>query len=328
MPNPLVSIIVPIYKVEPYLRRCLDSIVNQTYTNLEIILVDDGSPDGCPQICDEYAAKDKRIIVIHKENGGLSDARNAGLGICKGEYVSFVDSDDWVDEKYIETFCTILIKEGTYDIIAANHFKCNENEKNIGSYSKDKKILTKQNAISNYCKLGIIPICAWNKLYNANFLKDNKLSFKKELLFEDQLWGLQCASKAEKIRLIPQAIYFYDNRQSSIMNSPNISIDKRINSWSKILQESIQILDNSEICLKKRNSFLLHKIEEALATSLYNFKTFKKSYATICKSIHQNPIYYWYKSAIIPKKPLLFLLYIAPATIAQFIFYNHIKKKK
>ena len=85
--HPLISIIVPIYKVEPYLRQCLDSIVNQTYTNLEIILVDDGSPDGCPAICDEYAAKDSRIVVIHKENCGLSDARNAGLDICKGEYI-------------------------------------------------------------------------------------------------------------------------------------------------------------------------------------------------------------------------------------------------
>ena len=94
MPPPLISIIVPIYKVEPYLRRCLDSIVSQTYTNLEIILVDDGSPDDCPQICDEYAAKDIRITVIHKDNGGLSDARNAGTLIAKGNYIYYIDSDD------------------------------------------------------------------------------------------------------------------------------------------------------------------------------------------------------------------------------------------
>lgn len=103
MYTPLVSIIVPIYKVEPYLRRCVDSIVCQTYTNLEIILVDDGSPDTCPQICDEYANKDKRIVVIHKKNGGLSDARNAGLNSCKGEYISFIDSDDYVDYDFIES---------------------------------------------------------------------------------------------------------------------------------------------------------------------------------------------------------------------------------
>ena len=90
------SVIVPIYKVEEYLHRCIDSIINQTYTNLEIILVDDGSPDNCPMICDEYAKKDSRIRVIHKKNGGLSDARNAGLEIATGEYIGFVDSDDWI----------------------------------------------------------------------------------------------------------------------------------------------------------------------------------------------------------------------------------------
>ena len=95
--NPLISVIVPVYKVEKYLHRCVDSILVQTYTNLEIILVDDGSPDRCGAICDEYAAKDSRIRVIHQENGGLSAARNAGLDVCSGEYIAFVDSDDWLD---------------------------------------------------------------------------------------------------------------------------------------------------------------------------------------------------------------------------------------
>ena len=103
MSDPKISVIVPIYNVEKYLRRCIDSILAQTYTNLEIILVDDGSPDGCPAICDEYAEKDDRIVVIHKENGGVSSARNAGLEIFNGQYVTFVDSDDFIEEKYIES---------------------------------------------------------------------------------------------------------------------------------------------------------------------------------------------------------------------------------
>lgn len=110
MIRPLISIIVPIYKVEPYLRQCINSIVNQTYTNMEIILVDDGSPDDCPQICDEYAAKDKRIVVIHKKNGGLSDARNAGLDICKGEYIYFLDSDDYIGNNTISVLYQQLEK--------------------------------------------------------------------------------------------------------------------------------------------------------------------------------------------------------------------------
>lgn len=98
-----VSVIVPIYKVEPYLKRAVDSIINQTYSKLEIILVDDGSPDNCGKICDDYAKRDNRIKVIHKENGGLSDARNAGLDIATGEYIAFVDSDDYIAEDFVET---------------------------------------------------------------------------------------------------------------------------------------------------------------------------------------------------------------------------------
>ena len=93
----MISVIVPIYKVEPYLHRCVDSILAQTYQNIEVILVDDGSPDSCPEICDEYAAQDERIKVIHKANGGLSSARNAGLDAASGDWVSFIDSDDWIE---------------------------------------------------------------------------------------------------------------------------------------------------------------------------------------------------------------------------------------
>lgn len=107
---PLISVIVPVYKVEPYLHRCIDSIRNQTYTNLEIILVDDGSPDNCGRICDEYAQKDKRIFVIHQENGGLSAARNSGLDRCSGAYIGFVDSDDCIHpemyERLYKDICT------------------------------------------------------------------------------------------------------------------------------------------------------------------------------------------------------------------------------
>ena len=100
--EPLISVIIPVYKVEKYLNKCVDSVLNQTYKNLEIILVDDGSPDKCPEICDEYAKKDDRIKIIHKQNGGLSDARNVGIEKSTGEYITFIDSDDYVDSNYIE----------------------------------------------------------------------------------------------------------------------------------------------------------------------------------------------------------------------------------
>ena len=117
--NSLISVIVPIYNVEKYLDKCVDSIINQTYKNLEIILVDDGSPDNCPKMCDDYAKKDSRIKVVHKENGGLSDARNAGMKVATGEYVSFIDSDDWID---LETFSISMakIEECNAQIVAFN----------------------------------------------------------------------------------------------------------------------------------------------------------------------------------------------------------------
>ncbi|MBQ4243839.1 MAG: glycosyltransferase, partial [Clostridia bacterium] len=105
----LISVIVPVYKTEKYLDRCVNSIVNQTYKNLEIILVDDGSPDRCPELCDRWAEKDNRIKVIHQENGGMSAARNAGLRIAKGDYIGFVDSDDWIDNDMYEYLYILLI---------------------------------------------------------------------------------------------------------------------------------------------------------------------------------------------------------------------------
>lgn len=108
MLQPLISVIVPCYNVEEYLPKCIESILNQTYRNLEILLVDDGSPDNCGRICDEYAAKDSRIRIIHKKNGGLSDARNAALDVMTGEYVTFIDSDDYVSDDYVEYLYKII----------------------------------------------------------------------------------------------------------------------------------------------------------------------------------------------------------------------------
>ena len=118
MHYPLISVIVPVYKTEKYLNKCIESIVNQTYENLEIILVDDGSPDNCPSICDSWAEKDKRIKVIHKENAGVSAARNSALEIFSGKYVSFVDSDDWIDNDCIEYLYNSVVSTGA-DVVCA-----------------------------------------------------------------------------------------------------------------------------------------------------------------------------------------------------------------
>ena len=325
MVNPLVSIIVPIYKVEPYLCRCLDSIVNQTYTNLEIILVDDGSPDGCPQICDEYAAKDKRIVVIHKENGGLSDARNAGLDICKGDYISFVDSDDWVDEKYIEQ----LIKPNSknqYDIVIADYQQSNEPFDSRHILLQDGSINDNKKIISAYCHLQYPP-CAWAKLYRATFIKENKLKFYKGILYEDQLWSCQQAVLAKQVFILSKKNYYYTIRNNSIMQSKNIPFEKHITSWKIILINENKILSHgSNIKSYDIDYFFLQKTTEILKKSHNNWNYFKKSFLTIAESLNINPIVYWLKFSTSPKKLFFFILNKAPQIASQIVLYYYFKK--
>ena len=136
----LISIIVPVYRTEKYLDRCVESIVNQTYKNLEIILVDDGSPDDCPKMCDEWAKKDKRIKVIHKENGGVSSARNIGIKSAKGKYIGFVDSDDYIEKEMYESLIDVLNKNKNLDYIYCDIYDAEK----INNHSReDYKILSK-----------------------------------------------------------------------------------------------------------------------------------------------------------------------------------------
>ncbi|MCI7086164.1 glycosyltransferase [bacterium] len=216
--NPLISVIVPIFNVEKYLNRCVDSIINQTYENLEIILVDDGSTDGCPGICDDYAKKDSRIKVIHKENGGLSDARNAGMKTACGEYISFVDSDDWID---LQTYSLVLQKMldtqsqiGAFNIISVSD----------GDFSPDLsdkfEVFDSQTAIENTIDDIKVKTVAWNKLYHRSVLKD--LSFKVGRLNEDEFFTFYALDKADRIVYLYRQCYYYYQRPYSIMGSYSI----------------------------------------------------------------------------------------------------------
>lgn len=219
--QPLISVIVPIYNVEKYLDRCVGSIINQTYKNLEIILVDDGSPDNCPKMCDDYAKKDSRIKVVHKENGGLSDARNAGMKFATGEYVSFIDSDDYISLDFYKTLLQAIIDNDS-DIVECSVVKFYENEK-FDEYSDDLKV-------TNYDTLdgleGLInenPFKqhVWNKLYKTNIALDIPYAVGK--LNEDEFWTYQIFGKAKKVTRINKTMYYYFQRGSSIMgNSYNI----------------------------------------------------------------------------------------------------------
>ena len=167
--QPLISIVIPVYKVEKYLERCILSIINQNYSNLEIILVDDGSPDDCGLICDNWAKIDNRIRVIHKENGGLSDARNAGIKIATGEFITFIDSDDYVLDNYIEYLLELIFKYNADIAICNFHQLFEETNRKVFVGGKVEKIFNSEEAIETMLYDRDFYTCAWGKLYRKSF---------------------------------------------------------------------------------------------------------------------------------------------------------------
>ena len=212
--NDVISVIVPIYKVEKFLNECIQSIVNQTYQNLQIILVDDGSPDRCGKMCEDWAQKDKRIEVIHKKNGGLSDARNVGLSKATGAFIAFVDSDDWIEPQMYEVMVSALIAEDA-DLVACGI---------IDSYA-DKTIMhssaycvgTSEKFLKMIYRDTIFPVAAWNKLYKKKLWEN--FEFPKGKICEDAFTTYLLLDRASKIVQIPDGLYHYRIRESSIMTS-------------------------------------------------------------------------------------------------------------
>lgn len=213
----LISVIVPIYNVEKQLNKCVDSIINQTYKTLEIILVDDGSLDKCPQICDEYAKKDSRIKTIHKKNGGLSDARNAGFNIATGDYVVFIDSDDWIELQALESMLETAQKYDA-DIVECNVMYKYDNKKDE-SYNDDEFAVYSDNysIMSAYIKDYRIKTVVWNKLYKKTLLNKNPFEFGK--YNEDEFFTYQILAKTNKLVHMDNYFYCYYQREGSIMGS-------------------------------------------------------------------------------------------------------------
>ena len=238
---PLISIIVPIYKVEPYLRNCLDSIVNQTYANLEIILVNDGSPDNCPQICEEYASKDKRIVVIHKKNGGLSDARNAGLDICKGNFIYFLDGDDYLGKEVISClYNLILAKENI--AIAIGYFTAvygNESKPYRKDWIFKKPHFIESNDFANRMLMEKSNFAATAKLYRRELFKN--LRFQKNVKNEDTLFIADLIpiieNNAYRCIDVPNYSYYYTQHAHSICNNEKDPLERHvIENYNTIIQ--------------------------------------------------------------------------------------------
>ena len=219
MPKPLISIIVPIYNVQVYLRSCIESILSQTYLNLEIILVDDGSTDDCPAICEEYAQKDNRIVVVHKKNGGLSDARNEGLKISKGEYITFVDSDDLVSKYFIETlYSAISLCSVKLAICLVRCFF--DEQKLIDERTTTLfDIYDKKRALQQFCSLNFNKstpfISACSKMYHRSLF--DSISFPIGKIYEDVYAGYRIIDQVDKVVAVSCSLYYYRMRNDGIM---------------------------------------------------------------------------------------------------------------
>lgn len=218
MAEPLISVIIPVYKVEQYLDRCLKSVVNQTYKNLEIILVDDGSPDRCPKMCDEWAEKDQRISVIHKENNGLGAARNSGIDNSNGVYITFIDSDDWISNDYIEQLYHHL-SEYQADMAIGGYVKTDTYTTEIFEERANKDVvLTQKEFLLKLMKVNTQENVqyAWGRI-QRNF-RDTTLRFPEDVIDEDVPTTFEYAIKeCSEVVMFSKPIYAYFENNASIL---------------------------------------------------------------------------------------------------------------
>lgn len=229
---PLVSVIVPVYKTEKYLKKCLDSICNQSYKKLEIICVNDGSPDKSADILNEYAARDSRIRVINQENAGLSAARNSGLRVAKGDYITGVDSDDYLNE---DIYSKIFVQHAiSADIICFGTQQVDES----GNLLPSAEFLLPYEGLYDFNKelLYKVNVCFWNKLYKREIVDSLGLQFPDGVLFEDTAWFYTCAAGATSIHFLSEIGYNYVQRTGSITNGSQEKIKKQLSHYPEVFK--------------------------------------------------------------------------------------------
>lgn len=261
--EPLISVIVPIYQSEEFLEKCLESIINQTYKNLEIILVDDGSPDNCPYICDEYKKKDKRIKVIHKENEGVSAARNDGIKIATGEYIGYVDSDDWIESNMYSVLYDNMQKYNADISICALErrtgydYKINNSNVKIETYNQEKYLL-------RFFKIGYQQIEYYppNKLFKRNLIEENQ--FPIGLTSEDVFGTYKAVLKANKIVKTTEVLYNYRFNENGITGSFSENDYDLLTIWDMVVdytkKHASQYYDYALINRQRVDFTLLYRI--------------------------------------------------------------------
>lgn len=286
-----ISLIVPIYKVpEDLLRKCIESLIGQTYKNIEIVLVDDGSPDGCGNICDEYAKKDNRIVVVHQKNRGLSGARNAGYDIASGDWITLVDGDDWIEKETCEILSK-YIKEDI-DIICFGVIKDYGEKKHYYKYN-DKYIHEKiyENEEVKYMQYNLLDYngnnaWAYAKLINKKFIDKYSIKYDEKLRqgAEALEFNLRLFEKAKKIQFIKEYLYHYMYNDNSITAKHNVENHKYVIKCFERIKEFIEKSNNKEKLMKMFYNRLLYVIVTTAISGYFNpnnnetYKMKKKGY--------------------------------------------------
>ena len=244
-----ISFIIPVYKVEQYLKQCVDSVLSQTYQDIEVILVDDGSPDNCPSICDEYAKKGNRVTVIHKTNGGLSSARNEGMKKATGDYVCFVDSDDFFEGKdSLGKMTEVLLAAPSIDVLFFNVFYYDNQtgaKTNWPVFQKTAPdVCTTTEAIELLVKSGTVPMAAWGKVVRRSLLNDSGLSFIGGLYGEDNPWFIALMEQAKDVAFMNEYVYAYRQNVSTSITKSNRA--KHIKDMKFIIENECKHLSGSK----------------------------------------------------------------------------------
>ncbi len=309
--NDLVSVVVPVYNVEPYLDRCINSIVNQTYKNLEIILVDDGSPDKCPEICDEWAKNDERIKVIHQKNSGLSGARNKGIESSIGKYICFVDSDDYVNENFVSCLYS-SITENKSDISICGYKEKYPNSETDFSYENGEGIISKEDlfrSILSNEQMG-------NFFANKMFIRElfDSIRFPVGKFYEDIYTFYKVAYLAEKIYVINNILYTYIRRQNSTTNIIN----------KKALYDENEAISMRNSFIKEHYKILSKECEaNELKFLIVNYNQFSKKCGFLSekKELREKILKYNIKNTCLQKKYtiMFYLIKYLPQIYSVFV---------
>lgn len=311
MSNSLVSIIVPIYKVEKYIEKCVLSLINQSYKNIEIILVDDGSPDNSGNIIDELASTDSRVKVIHKQNGGVSVARNSGLQLAKGDYIMFVDGDDWVDDSYVSYFVNLVEKN---NCSVGMNIRCYTNSYMDSTGQSDNHYYISAEKAMEWIYSGHIFVGVWNKIYHTELLVKNNIRFNPEIWYgEGMLFNIECVQYVDCIAIGEKCVYHQTFNPNSAMRDFNLksnqcgikSLDIQKKIWKKTSPEVEAAWEYHRYCFNR--SIVLGIIRSNKETQ------YKDEYKDCVRAIRKGikiplkyeigikPKLYWLMLALFPK---------------------------